>query len=130
MTGLPVSTDWKGETYNFILVIIDWLTKMVHYLAVKVIFNTPGLAEIFLNVIVWHHGLPNLIVTNRSSLFTSKFRSSLCYFLGVKSQFSTAAILRQTVTPLLSELRFTVYASKKNFEPRSLLSALDPRQTA
>ena len=29
--GLPILTDWKGESYNSILVIVDWLTKMVHY---------------------------------------------------------------------------------------------------
>ena len=31
VTGLPISTDWKGDSYDSILVIIDWLTKMVHY---------------------------------------------------------------------------------------------------
>ena len=29
VTGLPVSTNWKGETYDLILVIVDRLTKMV-----------------------------------------------------------------------------------------------------
>ena len=29
VTGLPVSTNWKGETYVSILVIVDRLTKMV-----------------------------------------------------------------------------------------------------
>ncbi len=28
--GLLVSTNWKGDIYNSILVIVDWLTKMVH----------------------------------------------------------------------------------------------------
>lgn len=31
VTGLPVSTNWKGENYDSILVIVDRLTKMVHY---------------------------------------------------------------------------------------------------
>ena len=31
VAGLPISTDWKGDSYNSILVIINWLTKMVHY---------------------------------------------------------------------------------------------------
>ena len=29
--GLPISTDWKGTSYDSILVIVDRLTKMVHY---------------------------------------------------------------------------------------------------
>ena len=82
VTGLPVSTNWKGESYNSILVIIARLTKMVYYKPVKVTINAPGLAEVILDVVVWHHGLPDSIVSDRGSLFTSKFWSSLCYFLG------------------------------------------------
>ena len=90
VTGLPVSTNWKGETYDSILVIVDRLTKMVHYKLVKVTLDASGLAKVILNVIVWHHGLPDLIVTDKGSLFTSKFWSSLCYFLGIKRRLSTA----------------------------------------
>ena len=52
VTGLPVSTDWKGESYNSILVIVDRLTKMVHYEPVKVTINAPGLAEVIVNMVV------------------------------------------------------------------------------
>ena len=90
VTGLPVSTDWKGESYDSILVIVDRLTKMVHYEPVKVTIDTPGLAEVILDVVVRHHGLPDSIVSDRGSLFTSKFWSSLCYFLGIKRRLSTA----------------------------------------
>ena len=90
VTGLPVSTNWKGETYDSILVIIDRLTKMVYYELVKVIINAPGLAEVIIDVVVRHHGLPDSIVSDRGSVFTSKFWSSLCYFLGIKRRLSTA----------------------------------------
>ena len=30
VTGLPISIDWKRDSYNSILVIVDWLTKIVH----------------------------------------------------------------------------------------------------
>ena len=90
VTGLPLSSDWKGDSYNSILVIVDRLTKMVHYKPVKVTIDAPGLAKIIIDVVVWYHGLPDSIVTNRSSFFTSKFWSSLCFFLGVKRRLSTA----------------------------------------
>ena len=90
VTGLPVSTDWKGKSYDFILVIVDQLTKMVNYKPVKITIDAPGLAEVIRDVVVWHHGLPDSIVSNRGSLFTFKFWSSLCYFLGVKRRLSTA----------------------------------------
>ena len=89
VTGLPLSADWKGDSYNSILVIVDRLTKIVHYEPVKVTIDSPGLAEVILNVVVHHHGLPDLIVTDRGSLFTSKFWSSLCYFLDIKRRLST-----------------------------------------
>ena len=73
VTGLPISTDWKGDSYDSILVIVDRLTKMVHYEPVKVTIDALGLAEVILDVVVWHHGLLDLIVSDRSSPFTSKF---------------------------------------------------------
>ena len=90
VTGLPVSADWKGDNYDSILVIVDRLTKMVHYKPVKVTINAPGLAEVIIDMIIWHHGLPNSIVIDRGSLFTLKFWLLLCYFLGVKQRLSTA----------------------------------------
>ena len=90
VTGLPISTDWKGDSYDSILVIVDRLTKMVHYEPVKVTIDAPGLAEVIIDVVVRHHGLPDSIVTDRGLLFTSMFWSSLCYFLGIKQRLSTA----------------------------------------
>ena len=31
VTGLPQSTDWRGDGYDSILVIVNWLTKMIHF---------------------------------------------------------------------------------------------------
>ena len=64
VTGLPISTDWKGDSYDSILVIVDRLTKMVYYKPVKVTIDAPGLAEVIIDVVMRHHGLPNSIVTN------------------------------------------------------------------
>ena len=90
VTDLPISTNWKGDSYNFILVIINRLTKMVYYKPVKITINAPGLTEVIIDVVVQYYGLPNSIVTNRGSLFTLKFWSSLCYFFGIKRWLSTA----------------------------------------
>ena len=63
---------------------------MVHYEPVKVTIDAPGLAKVILDVIVRHHGLSNLIATNRGLLFISKFWLLLCYFLGIKQKLSIA----------------------------------------
>ena len=90
VTGLPLSADWKGDSYDSILVIVDRLTKMVHYEPVKVTINAPGLAEVIIDVVVRHHGLSDSIISDRGAIFTSKFWSSLCYFLGIKRRLSIA----------------------------------------
>ena len=46
---------------------------MVYYKPVKVTIDAPELAEVILDVVIWHHGLPDSIVIDRGSLFTSKF---------------------------------------------------------
>ena len=89
VTGLPLLIDCKRDNYNSILVIVDWLTKMVYYKPVQITLNAPRLAEIIIDVVVRHHGLPDSIVTNWGSLFTSKFLSLLCYFLGIKRRLFT-----------------------------------------
>ena len=90
VTGLLISTDWKGDSYNSILVIVDWLTKMVHYKPVKITINVLGLADVIIDRIVCYHDFSDLIVINRGSLFTSKFWLSLCYFFDIKCRLFTA----------------------------------------
>ena len=63
---------------------------MVYYKLVKVTIDALGLAKVIIDVIMRHHGLPDSIVTDRGSLFTSKFWSSLCYFFGIKRRLSNA----------------------------------------
>ena len=63
---------------------------MVHYELVKVTINALGLAEVILDMVVQHHDLPDSIVSDRGSLFISKFWSLLCYFLDIKWKLSTA----------------------------------------
>ncbi len=63
---------------------------MVHYEPVSVIIDTTGVVEVMIDVIVHHHGVLESIITDRDLLFTSKFWSSLCYFLGIKKKLSIA----------------------------------------
>ena len=88
--GLLILIDWKRDNYDLILVIINWLIKMVHYKLVKVIINALGRAKVIINVVVRHDGLLDSIVTNQGFFFTSKLWLSLCYFLNIKQIFSIA----------------------------------------
>ena len=88
--GLPRSADWRGDGYDSILVIVDWLTKIVYYEFVQTIITALALVEVILNVVVQYHSLPDSIVSNCGSVFTSKFWSSLCYFLSIRQKLSIA----------------------------------------
>ena len=80
----------EGRQLRLHLVIVYWLTKKVHYEPVKITLDAAEFAEVIIDVIVRHHRLPDSIVTNQGSLFTSKFWSLFCYFLGIKRRLFTA----------------------------------------
>ena len=93
--GLLISANWKDNSYNLILVIVDQFTKMVYYVSVKVTINVSGLAEVIINVIMCHHGVLESIVVDQGLLFISKFWSLLYYFLGIKKSYLQPSTLKQ-----------------------------------
>lgn len=44
--------------------IVDFLIKVVYYKPVKVIIDALGLAKVVINIVVSHHSIPKLIVTD------------------------------------------------------------------
>ena len=63
---------------------------MVHYEPVKITIDAPGLAKVIINIVIWHHGLLNSIITDQDFLFMLKFWSLLYYFLKIKRRLSKA----------------------------------------
>ena len=64
VTGLSISTNWKGNIYNLILAIIDQFIKIIYYKPVKVTIDAFNLAKIILDVVVQYCDLLNLIINN------------------------------------------------------------------
>ena len=60
--GLLILANREGDSYDSILFIVDHFTKMVYYEPVKVTIDTPGLAEVIINVVVCYHRVPESIV--------------------------------------------------------------------
>ena len=50
--GLPQSADWRGNGYDSILVIVNWLTKIIYYELLQTTITAPTLAEVILNIVV------------------------------------------------------------------------------
>ncbi|KAE9178187.1 hypothetical protein PF005_g24183 [Phytophthora fragariae] len=85
--GLP--RDAEGRTD--VLVFVDRFSKMVHLAPVAADVTADESAELFLDLVFRHHGLPESIVSDRDPRFTSAFWTRLFALLGTRLLMSTAA---------------------------------------
>jgi hypothetical protein len=103
LASLPVPTSpWKGLSCDFItdlplsngmdsiLVFVDRMTKMVHFIACRKTTDAPEFAKLFVAHVVRLHGVPSSIVSDRGSIFTSHFWSTLASILQINPYKSTS----------------------------------------
>jgi transposase InsO family protein len=76
--------------YESIWLVVDRLTKAAHFMPVKTTYNSAVLAELYMSRIVFLHGIPKKIVSDRGTLFTSHFLQQLHESLGTHLKFSSA----------------------------------------
>ncbi|GJR74991.1 putative reverse transcriptase domain-containing protein [Tanacetum coccineum] len=101
----PEIPEWKWERiamdfvmklprtssgHDTIWVIMDRLTKSVHFLPIREDYKMDRLAILYLNEIFSWHGVPISIISDRDSCFTSRFWQSMQEALGTKLDISTA----------------------------------------
>ncbi|GKB66334.1 putative reverse transcriptase domain-containing protein [Tanacetum coccineum] len=93
---------WEGIVMDFVTklprtiserdtiwVIVDRLTKSVHFLPMRDDYKMDRLARLYLNEIVARHGVPISIISDRDSRFTSRFWQSMQEALGTRLDMST-----------------------------------------
>ena len=73
ITDLPSSPDISGKMCDSLLVVVDRFTKVTRFIPVNKTITSDGLATVLLHYIFCVYGLPLGIVSDRSSLITSKF---------------------------------------------------------
>ncbi|GKA21327.1 putative reverse transcriptase domain-containing protein [Tanacetum coccineum] len=76
--------------HDTIWVIVDRLTKSVHFLAISEDFNTEKLARLYIDEIVARHGVPVSIISDRYGRFTSHLCQTVQKALGTRVDLSTA----------------------------------------
>ncbi|KAL0544922.1 hypothetical protein IC582_020052 [Cucumis melo] len=86
ITGLPRTQ--RG--FTVIWVVVDRLTKLVHFVPGKSTFTASKWAQLYMSEIVRLHGVPVSIVSDRDARFTSKFWKGLQTAMGTRLDFSTA----------------------------------------
>jgi len=83
ITKLPLA-----QGYDSILVVVDWLTKMVHFIPTTEKTSAEGLARLFRDNMWKLHGLPESIILDRGPQFTAGLMRKLNEILGIKSKLS------------------------------------------
>ncbi|GJP57580.1 hypothetical protein CLOP_g20993, partial [Closterium sp. NIES-67] len=86
ITDLPKIRD--GHTA--ILVFVDRLTNMVHFVATTTDVSAERYAKLFVEHVFRLHGLPRVLVSDRDPRFTSRFWHKVTRTLGTKLKMSSA----------------------------------------
>jgi len=84
ITKLPLA-----QGYNSILVVVDRLTKMVHFIPTTEKTSAEGLARLFRDNVWKLHGLPKSIISDRGPQFAAELMTELNGMLGIESKLST-----------------------------------------
>lgn len=88
ITGLP-PVKYSGKVVDMIWVVVDRFTKYAFYFACNRKMGAEELASKWLQRFA-DYGPPTGIVSDRDSLFTSKFWTALCFYMRTKQRMSTA----------------------------------------
>lgn len=83
--GLPVS---QGKSVIF--VVVDRLSKYVHFMALSHPYTALDVAKVFLDTVFKLHGMPPSIVSDRDVIFTSAFWQGLFHLQGTTLNLSTS----------------------------------------
>jgi hypothetical protein len=76
--------------HDAIVVFVDKLTKMVHYVATNTNVTAPQMSQLFMREVCRLHGVPESILSDRDPRFTAHFWRALWSQLGTKLVMSTA----------------------------------------
>jgi transposase InsO family protein len=76
--------------YDAILVVVDRLSKRVHFIPTLTTATAPDVAKLFFDQVFRLHGLPKIIVSDRDPKFISKFWKDLFRQLGTQAAISTS----------------------------------------
>jgi len=77
-SGLPLTVNGNDSLWVF----LDKLSKRAHFTATKHKVTSPQIARIFMDVVFKHHGIPEVIISDRDSLFTASFWDDLWKMIG------------------------------------------------
>ena len=93
IVALPLTTTPVGRVqgYNAIMVVVDRLTKMSHFIPMhETEVNAPQVGRMLVDNVFRPHGVPRSIVSDRDPKLTSEWMTEWCRLLGIDQAMSTA----------------------------------------
>ena len=79
-----------AQGYDSILVVVNRLTKIVHFIPTTEKMSAKGLARLFRDNVWKLHGLPESIISDRGPQFAAGLMRELNRMLGIRSKLSMA----------------------------------------
>ena len=83
--GLP-----KSQFKSIILVVVDRLTKYVHFIALSHPYTASKVAFVYMQFVFKLHGMLASVVSDKDPIFTSRFWRELMKIQGVELAMSSA----------------------------------------
>ena len=81
ITNLPKTSK---TSYDCILVVINYFTKISYFVPYKKSLNTKQTTNLLMDTVIRHYGLPLTIVSNKDKYWINKFWKYLCNCLKIK----------------------------------------------
>lgn len=85
VTGLP-----ESDGYDAIMTVVDKLSERSIYRAINTTDDAEKTAYHFFDRVVPHHGIPDVIISDRVPKFTSRFWTSFAKIVGVQLKMTTS----------------------------------------
>jgi hypothetical protein len=86
IVGLPMT----ARKFDSIWVIVDWFTKLAHFILVNTRYDAQKYAEIYVARLLYLHGVLKMIISDRESQFVAHFWKQLHASLGTHLIHSSA----------------------------------------
>jgi hypothetical protein len=80
----------KVRGKSVILTVVDRFSKYAHFIPLAHPYSAESVAQAFFSEVVWLHGMPQSMVSDRDPVFTSTFWRELMRLMGTKLHMSSA----------------------------------------
>ena len=90
ITDLSLSSIYESMMWDLILIVVNKLTKMTHYISVQKMMSVADFIEVFIRDIIRHYNVSEVLITDWDKLFTSEQWTSFSFHIQCHYNMLTA----------------------------------------